>query len=365
MGRASGATAIAAERSRSYRPAMSRIPRITHRISALAAAAFLALGTPAGAEAAQSAVLFVYHRFGESEFPTTSLRLDQFEAEIAELKNGGYTVMAIPEILRAIRDGRELPELTVGISVDDAYLSAYAEAWPRLKKAGFPMTVFVATDPVDRGFRDYMNWDQIRRLAKEGVTIGAHSASHLHMADAAPDKNADEIARSNARFKAELGAVPEIFAYPYGETSLAVREQVKAAGYAFAFGQHSGVIYPGSDFFNLPRFAINEHFAAPSEFRNKARSLPLAVKDLAPADPLLMASPAAISFTVEETAALDRLTCFDAEGAALPFTKTGGNRIEVKIAKTLPPGRFRLSCTLPAGDGRFRWFGAPYYLPKR
>lgn len=318
------------------------------------------------AGAADSAVIFVYHRFGESQFPATSVRLDQFEAQIDELKKGGYTVMAVPEIVDAIRSGRDLPDMTVGLSVDDAYESAFKEAWPRLKAAGFPMTVFVATDPVDKGFRDYMSWDQIRQLAKEGVAIGAHTASHLHMADATDETNADEIARSNARFQAELGAVPKIFAYPYGEASKAVRDRVQSSGYAIAFGQHSGVIYRGSDFFYLPRFAINEHYGTISDFRMRARALALPVQGLTPDDPVIGINPPVISFTVDASVArLDALACFTAESGGVPFKRLEGNRIEVRIAEPIPPGRFRLSCTLPAGDKRYRWFGTAFYVRPR
>ena len=323
-----------------------------------------ALGTPSGAQAAQSAAVFVYHRFGESGSLSTNVGLKRFEAEIAEIKSGGYTPMAIPDILRALKDGRALPDLAVGISADDAYLTVFTQAWPRLKAAGIPLTVFVATDAIDRRLADFMSWDQIRQLAKEGVTIGSHAASHLHMADAPAAVNRDDMMRANARFKAELGFVPELFAYPYGEMSLAVREQVKAAGYEFAFGQHSGAVNPASDFLYLPRFAINEHFGDVAEFRLRARALGLPVRDLVPADPKLGESPATVSFTLaEELGGLDRLTCFAADGHPFPVA-VAGERVTLTIDRKLTPGRFRVGCTLPAGDGRFRWFGTSYYLPR-
>ena len=318
---------------------------------------------PAPGQAADSAVVFVYHRFGESTYPTTSVGLDQFDAQLAELKSGGYSVMAVPDIVRALREGKPLPDRTVGLSVDDAYASIATEAWPRLKAAGFPLTIFVATDPIDRGYRDYLSWDQIRALVKEGVTIGAHTASHLHMIEASGQTIAEEIERSNDRFKAELGFVPEIFAYPYGEASLAVREAVKSAGYTTAFGQHSGVIYGGSDFFNLPRFAINEHYGTIAEFRQRARALPLPIHDLVPADPLITVNPPTIAFTVDEPD-LRNLTCFTSESGGIPITRLANNRVEIRLKEPMPPGRFRLNCTLPGGQGRFRWFGAPYYVPR-
>ena len=68
--------------------------------SALAIAVGL-LSAPAGARAAgdavtPSAVIVMYHRFGESALPSTNIRLDQFAAHLAELTSGGYNVMPLP-----------------------------------------------------------------------------------------------------------------------------------------------------------------------------------------------------------------------------------------------------------------------------
>ena len=102
--------------------------RLRRTLSIVTLAAIGAAGLCRAAAGADSAVVFIYHRFGEGAFPTTSIRLDQFEAQIAELERGGYTVMAVPEILRRLGAGQTLPELTVGITVDDAYESIFTQA---------------------------------------------------------------------------------------------------------------------------------------------------------------------------------------------------------------------------------------------
>jgi peptidoglycan/xylan/chitin deacetylase (PgdA/CDA1 family) len=336
-----------------------------------AALALVAVGLavavgPEAARAAESAVIFMYHRFGEQAYPTTSIRLDQFEAQIAELKSGRYKVLQLPEIVAALRDRKPLPDYAVALSVDDAYASVYSRAWPRLKAAGLPFTLFVATDAIDQKNADMMSWDQIRTLARDGVTIGAHSASHLHMAANDAAKNRADIERSNARFRAELGAVPAIFAYPYGETSRAVSALVAEMGYRAAFGQHSGVIGPQSDMFYLPRFALNEHYGTIDRFRLAARALPLPVSDVAPADPLLgpRNNPPAFGFTVAADIARDagRIACYSSIDGRARVERLGERRIEVRMMRPFPPGRGRVNCTLPGPDGRWRWFGTQFYV---
>jgi peptidoglycan/xylan/chitin deacetylase (PgdA/CDA1 family) len=317
------------------------------------------------APAADGAVVIMYHRFGEPDFPSTNIRLDQFEEHLEELGSGDYRVLPVPEILNALAAGAPLPERAVGITIDDAYLSVFTEAWPRLNAAGFPFTVFVATDSVDRGRPAFMNWAQIRELAAAGVTIGAHTASHLHMVSASLDKVESEIARSGARFRAELGGAPEIFAYPYGEMSHAVRDKVIEAGYRFALGQHSGVAHGGSDFFNLPRFALNQTYGDIRQFRLRVRALPLPVSEVTPSDPLLKENPPPFGFTVDPSIAnLDRLTCYTSSEGRVYHERLGERRVEVRLEAPFPPGRSRINCTIPGAEGRWHWFGTLFYVPR-
>ncbi len=313
-------------------------------------------------DSAASAVVFMYHRFGEDHLPSTNIRIDQFESHIAELSSGGYHVLPVPEILSALREGRALPKRTVGITIDDGFRSVYTQAFPRLREAGFPFTVFIATDGIDSGNKNLMNWDQVRELAAQGITIGAHTASHLHMVDSTAAKNREDIARSNTRFHEELGHTPRLFASPYGESGLAVEAMAEAAGYEAAFGQHSGVVYSGSNFFNLPRFALNEKYGTPERFRRVANVLPLPVTDLLPADMVLNTDLPPVGFTVDEGVPhLDRLACFPSTGPQAMVEHLGRRRIEVRFVEPLPEGRSRLNCTLPGPEERWRWLGMMFY----
>ncbi|MCH7863615.1 MAG: polysaccharide deacetylase family protein [Proteobacteria bacterium] len=329
-------------------------------VAALAAGA-VAAAVPAAADTA--AVVIMYHRFGEPKYPSTNITLEQFEAHIQELQSGKYRVVGLPEIIAALRDGRPLPDRTVGLSIDDAFRSVYREAWPRLKEAGFPFTLFVATGPIDRKASNYMNWDQIREMAAAGVTIGSQTMSHLHMADASPERNRDDLDRSNRRFEEELGQRPDLFAYPYGESSLAVQTLVKEMNFTAAFGQHSGAIGGGGDLFDLPRFAMNETYGGQPRFRLAVNALPLPVTDVTPADPLIAAhNPPAMGFTIAgNIPGLDRLACYSSHEGRARLEHLGGNRIEIRVERAFPKGRTRVNCTLPVGKGRFRWFGRQFY----
>ena len=331
--------------------------------AALAMALTIAAGGGA-AIAADSAVILMYHRFGEDRYPSTSVTIAQFEAQIEHLASGGYTVLPVPEILAAIDAGRPLPERTVGITVDDATRSTFAEGWPRLEEAGFPLTVFVSTDAVDQGHAGIMSWDELRQLVAEGVTIGNHSAAHGHMWHGDDAGNRADLLRAQRRIEEELGVDAALFAYPYGEWNGPVRALVAELGFAAAFGQHSGVVAAHTDRFNLPRFALNESYGTMDRFGLIVDTLPLGARDVTPADQIIVENPPAVGFIIEPPLANPAsLACYASGGLAATLAHEDDGRVEVSFDKPFPPGRARLNCTAPAGGGRWHWFGLQMVAP--
>ena len=316
------------------------------------------------AEAMSGAVVLMYHRFGEDSIPSTNIRLEQFEQHLTELTSGNYNVVTLEHVVEAFQQRRQLPKNTVAITIDDAYVSIYREAWPRLRAAGLPFTVFVSTDPIDRGAAVYMSWTQLKELAASGATIANHTASHLGMSSADDAVNRAELTRAQQRIADEIGVASKLFAYPFGEYSLKTVKIVEQEGFTAAFGQHSGVAHADTHRFKLPRFALNETYGDIGRFRLVVNALPLPVSEVTPADTLLIDNnPPPFGFTVDpRVEGLERLSCFASNG---PTTteRLGLRRFEVRIAQPFSRGRGRFNCTLPTRGGRFRWFGIQFVIP--
>ena len=311
-------------------------------------------------EMRDSATVLMYHRFGESRYPSTNISIEQFEAHLAHLAAGNYTVLKLDDIIVRLRAGELLPDRTVAITIDDAYLSVYTEAWPRLAEAGFPFTLFVASSPIDRELSGYMSWEQIRELQSSGVTIGSQTHTHPHMHRLSDEEVRAEISTSNGRFIEELGLRPELFAYPYGEYSQFVIDAVKDAGFRAAFGQNSGIMHSTDDQFQLPRFAFNESYGTIDRLKLAVDGLPLKVHDLTPEDMVLTTNPPLYGFTVsEEMSPVSQLRCFSNNHGKLDVTMLG-MRAEIRAPGPLTEPRARINCTMPAVDGRWRWFGRQF-----
>ena len=322
----------------------------------------------AAAQDASHAVVIMYHRFGEGRYPSTNTTIEQFETHLEELATGGYTVLPLIDVTTRILEGEPLPDRTVSITVDDAFISVYNEAFPRLKEYGFPFTLFVATQSIDRGLRNYASWDQIREMQASGVDIGSQSHTHPHLHRIPLEQAREEIAVSNRRFLEELGLTPRLHAYPFGEYSVEVRDMMREFGFIAAFGQHSGVLHASQHPFELPRFAFNENYGSLDRLRLAINALPVPVVDVTPENGVLFDNPPLIGFTVEEgVEPLGQLSCF-ASGIGAVETITLGRRIEVRLSEPFEGPRARLNCTMPHIEngqttGRWRWFGRQYVQP--
>ncbi len=369
----------AATKSSQFRGLADRFPPLDTMpmrsfLSRLFATTLLAISCfgpgPLSAAESESAVVLMYHRVGESKYPTTNTTVEQFEAHLAEIREGGYRVVPLRDLVTAIRDKKRIEDKTIAITVDDAFLSVYREGWPRLKKAGIPFTLFIATDAIDKRTGGYMSWDQIRELRDAGVTIGSQTALHPHMPVLSRERLKEELEKSSRRFREELGSTPDMIAYPYGEYSLAVGEVAREAGFIAGFGQHSGVVNPSSDFFYMPRFTFNETFGDVSRVRMAARALAIPTADMTPPDPFLGpgdVNPPAFGFTVKGPAVkrLPRLSCYASHEGKVNVERLGERRIEVRMTRPFPAGRTRINCTMWAPGGRWHWFGRQFYVGEK
>lgn len=334
--------------------------------------AVLALALHAGIAAGKAAtldstaVVFAYGRIGEDQVPNNSIRVDQFEAHLEELSDDAYHVLPLTEIVDLLKEGKALPERAVALTFDDASRSFYETAWPRLRAAGLPFTLFVATDPIDRGSPEHMTWHELRQLAgASNVTIGGLGASTASLAFRAASEAQTELDRMESRLGAELGRKPRLFAYPQGEYTLALRAKLGDRGYLAAFGLQSGVLHAGADRLALPRFIMTETFGGIERFRIAASALPLPVGDVTPAEPVVTVNPPPIGFTVDgDVGDLARLACFSSSQGRTGLERVSDDRVEIRLSGPLPPGRSRINCTLPANEGRWRWFGLQFVVPR-
>jgi len=220
----------------------------------------------------------MYHRFNENKYPSTNIQMDVFKEQMEIIKNSSYTFSNPKNFEENFSSPKKNKEIL--ITIDDAFLSFYLEAWPFLKQNKIPFILFVSTEPV--GKNGYMTWEQIKEVgAEEFAVIGHHSHSHGYLIDKDNNFFISDIEKANEKFLKNLGYIPNLFSYPFGEYSKFMRDYI-SQNFDYAFGQHSGVIDLNKDKFELPRFPINENYGELKRFNSIINSFPLEYEQLLP-----------------------------------------------------------------------------------
>tara|TARA_B100000073_G_scaffold277193_1_gene237393 strand:- start:265 stop:1326 length:1062 start_codon:yes stop_codon:yes gene_type:complete len=302
----------------------------------------------------------MYHRFNESKYPSTNIQMDIFKQQIEIIKESNYKFNNPNEFENMFSTPKIKKEIL--ITIDDAFLSFYQEAWPFLKKNKIPFILFVSTEPV--GKRGYMTWSQIREVESEDFAfIGHHSHTHDYLINETNDQFISDIEKANKIFLKELGYIPNLFSYPFGEYSKFMRNYV-SKNFKFAFGQHSGVIDLNKDKFELPRFPINEKYGELKRFKSIINYFPLEYKEIFPKEKYLSRENNPPKFQVKffkEQKNLDNINCYSNEGNKWEKSKTNFSNytLTIKFREPFMPRRGRINCSLN-DNGKWRWFGIQF-----
>ncbi len=302
----------------------------------------------------------MYHRFNESKYPSTNIQMDIFKQQIEIIKESNYKFNNPNEFENMFSTPKIKKEIL--ITIDDAFLSFYQEAWPFLKKNKIPFILFVSTEPV--GKRGYMTWSQIREVDSEDFAfIGHHSHTHDYLINETNDQFISDIEKANKIFLKELGYIPNLFSYPFGEYSKFMRNYV-SKNFKFAFGQHSGVIDLNKDKFELPRFPINEKYGELKRFKSIINYFPLEYKEIFPKEKYLSRENNPPKFQVKffkEQKNLDNINCYSNEGNKWEKSKTNFSNytLTIKFREPFMPRRGRINCSLN-DNGKWRWFGIQF-----
>ena len=286
--------------------------------------------------------------------------MDIFKQQIEIIKESNYKFNNPNEFENMFSTPKIKKEIL--ITIDDAFLSFYQEAWPFLKKNKIPFILFVSTEPV--GKRGYMTWSQIREVESEDFAfIGHHSHTHDYLINETNDQFISDIEKANKIFLKELGYIPNLFSYPFGEYSKFMRNYV-SKNFKFAFGQHSGVIDLNKDKFELPRFPINEKYGELKRFKSIINYFPLEYKEIFPEEKYLSQENNPPKFQVKffkEQKNLDNINCYSNEGNKWEKSKTNFSNytLTIKFREPFVPRRGRINCSLN-DNGKWRWFGIQF-----
>ena len=163
---------------------------------------------------------------------------DQFEAQMAYLKDQGYQSITLNQLYLAFYKGGSLPPKPFVITFDDGYVDNYTNAFPILKKYGYTATIFMVTSYIDG--KGFLSWSQLKELVASGWEIESHTTTHPYLSKVDEATLWHELKSSKDFLEEGLGQSVNFFAYPYGDYNSVVSKTVKDTGYLMAITTQRG-----------------------------------------------------------------------------------------------------------------------------
>tara|TARA_B100000780_G_scaffold34238_1_gene21365 strand:+ start:127 stop:1059 length:933 start_codon:yes stop_codon:yes gene_type:complete len=307
----------------------------------------------------------MYHRFEENKYPSTNVKITDFIKQIDLIKKNGFKFINAKNFEENLTNFKN--EKKVLITIDDAFKSFYDQAWPLLKKDKIPFLLFVNTREV--GSNGYMTWDQIKEISKEKfVHIGNHSYSHEYLIDKTDDEISNDINLAILDLKKNLKYNSPFFSYPFGEYSNSYKKIIKNFGFKYAFGQHSGVVDETKDFYELPRFSINEKYGEIKRFKLILKTIPLKFKSITPTEKYINNTtnpPEVIVEFFENIENIKLLNCYSNElnlWRKSEIEYLNNFKIKIKLMGKFTTERGRINCSLRESNGSWRWLGMQFVI---
>ncbi len=155
-----------------------------------------------------------------SQFVSHSLAQSPIEVEVSEGDRS---------------EPQSIPDKLVVLTFDDSAKTHFTVVRPLLLKYGFGATFFVTEgfDFLDNK-RDYMTWEEIAQLHRDGFEIGNHTRDHLAITDAAVSQLDEQLSGIEERCVEHGIPRPVTFAWPGNATSLDAFPILKQHGILFA-----------------------------------------------------------------------------------------------------------------------------------
>ncbi len=215
------------------------------------------------------ALILIYHRFGEDKYPSTSVSLEDFEKQMKYLKENNYNVIRLSELVELLKEGKEIPDKTVVITIDDGYKSTM-RAFEILKKYNFPFTVFLYMEAIGR-YPDFLTPEDIEKLKEYGAEFGNHSYSHKNFGFIEDEEEfLEDLEKSERRFFEIFKEKPKFYAFPYGTYNRKIVKILKGRGYEALFTQDPTAVNEHTDLYLIPRQPVVGSW---SRFENFKRNL--------------------------------------------------------------------------------------------
>ena len=201
--------------------------------------------------------ILMYHRVSEGANESLYVSPDTFNRQMAYIKCRGYDVISLDELVEGIKNGKKFKHNTIVITFDDGYKDNYISAYPVLESNGFPATIFLISNYIDKK-QSHLKWQQIKEMLEDSkIAFGGHTRNNVYLPDVkSKSRLKNEIAGCKRDIEAKIGRNIDYFCYPTGGFSEEIKDIVKEAGYKGACTTNRGFVRFNKDVYELKRIKI-------------------------------------------------------------------------------------------------------------
>ncbi len=164
-------------------------------------------------------------------------------------------ILDIEGILRIIAsDPRELPK-EIGTFLNNQKKKNIAQIQELIHSLKLACKADVTSGEKEPAF---LNWDQVKTMADDGVAFGSHGKTHTLLPALYAKEVVREIRESKEILEKNLGQNIYAFSYPNGDYSARVVKAVQDQDYRIAFGTEKGFVSASENPFNIRRINIHQ-----------------------------------------------------------------------------------------------------------
>jgi peptidoglycan/xylan/chitin deacetylase (PgdA/CDA1 family) len=185
-----------------------------------------------------------------------------FAEQLQYLSDQSYETISLYEIDEALLYGSELPLRPIILTFDDGHIDHYSNVFPLLQSHNFTATFFIITDFADNAAPGYMNWNQIKQLADNGMIIEPHTKSHVDLRNRDYDFLVYQIIGSLESVRAHTSTNPRAFAYPAGAYDATTLQFLDTTSITRAVTTQPGILHTTDNRFQVKRLRITQDMSA-------------------------------------------------------------------------------------------------------
>ncbi len=158
-----------------------------------------------------------------------NIDVSNFRRQMKYLFDNKYKVLSVKEFYQKILKNEVSGEDTVVLTFDDGFSSFVFRVYPVLREYRFNATIFTIVNRIGR--ENYLRWEDLRYLRREGIDIQSHTMSHWPLEVLDDNEIRRELELSKKRLESELKMSVDFVSLPQGSFNSNIMEIAREVGY--------------------------------------------------------------------------------------------------------------------------------------